>query len=1124
MQSSLRRIAFACLVISALVNVAATQAQVLYGTMVGNIADPSGRAVAGATVIAVETQTGIERHEQSNSAGEYSMNNLLPGTYTLRAEANGFSKVESTGVIVAANRIVRLDEQLASISSVAQRVEVNATSSQLQTDSGTIHGELTAKELANVPIGGFNNYQSLLSLLPGATPSRYQNSVMDTPSRSLTTNINGSSRNDNVTAVDGAAIQQVYLPHHTLYNPPTEDIQSVDIVTNAFTAEQGLAGGAVVSVLTKSGTNAFHGTLWEANTTSAVAARNYFYNKTYFSQAGDAAPKNILNQFGANFGGPIVRDNLFFFSGFEGLSQRQLFPELISLPTAAERAGDFTGLASIYDPNSGNASGKGRISYAEENLDGRNAIEAGIAPAATKLLALIPLPNLPGSSNNYSVAGTYSLDRYSFDEKVNWQINEKSSLFAKLSYLTADVTSPSTLGSGGGTGLSPGGSNSGSGHSQTRVTVAGVGYTRTLTPKLLVDANFGIGHNNLVWRENDFTANLGPSLGIPGTNSNGDGTYGPDPNQAGLPSFAITGLETFGNADAYTPEIKHDFTYTYVGNLSWAVGAHTLRFGLQMLNNRMNEYQPQRGFGPRGGFTFTGGVTALNGGASPTSANAFAQFLLGLPDSLGKSYQYEDPITANEWQYGLYAQDQWQASKKLTVNYGLRWEYFPIFTRHGQGIQRYDLSSNTIILGGLGGQPNGAGSSAGKLAFAPRLGIAYRLNDKTVLRAGYGISNDPYPFTRAMRDPYPITIAQTVNANNSYASAGTFESGIPGFATVAPVIAANGTAVLPLSAYTKTLPAGTYRRGYVESANATIERPLPAGFDLTASYVLSQTIRQTIYLEANAGQTPGLGAAGQPLYSAFGRKAQTQEILPFGTANYNGLQLNLKHPFTHGALLTASYTYSKSIDETTDDDSVPLFNARNYLSRDRAVSDFNRTHVFDTGFTAELPFGKDHAFLNSAGVVSSIVGGWKINGVVSRYTGLPFTPIASATSLNAAFNTQVANQLKPHSATLHNIGKYATWFDTTAFAPVTTANFGSASRNSLRGPGDTDLDLGVSRSFPITERVHFELRGEAFNATNTPNFAIPGNNVSVSSFGHITSTFGSAADSRVLRFTGKLNF
>ncbi|MCU1323830.1 MAG: TonB-dependent receptor plug [Acidobacteriaceae bacterium] len=1119
MKSILRMIGVAVLIFAPIEFSCFAHAQVLYGTIVGTVTDPSGKSVPGATVIATEIQTGTEHRQTTNNEGGYDLRDLLPGVYKVQVTASGFSQAEHTGLNVRANLIVRADEKL-SVAGSSQTIEVNAANTELQTDSGTIHGELTSKELSNIPIGGFNNYQSLLSLLPGATPSRYQNSVMDTPSRSLTTNINGSSRNNNETSVDGAAIQQVYLPHHTLYNPPTEDIQSVDVVTNSFAAEQGLAGGAVVSVITKSGTNQFHGTLWEENTNSALAARNYFFNKTYFAGAGSSAPKNILNQFGANIGGPILHDRLFFFSGFEGLSQRQLFPEIVSVPTDAERNGDFTGLAALYDSNTGNPDGTGRATIASENADGRNAIESGISPAALKVLALIPHANLAGTSNNLSVAGTYSLDRFSFDEKVNWQIDPKSSMFAKLSYLSADVMSPSTLGIGGGTGLSPGGSNSGSGYSQTRIFIGGIGYTRTLSQNLLFDANFGVGHNGLTWYEADFARNLGPGLGIPGTNSDGNGSYGVDPNQAGLPSFAVTGLETFGNPDAYTPELKNDFTYTYVGNLTWAVGSHTLRFGTQMLNNHLNEYQPQRGFGPRGGFTFTGGVTALKGGTSPTSANAVAQFLLGLPDSLGKSYQFENPISETEWQYGFYAQDQWQASHRLTLTYGLRWELYPIMS----GMDRYDFTTNRTVLGGTNGQPTGAGSNSSKLQFAPRFGFAYRMNDKTVFRGGYGISIDPYPFTRAMRDPYPVTIAQTVNANNSYVAAGNFVTGIPGFATVAPVIASDGTAALPLSAYTKTLPAGTFRRGYVESMNLTVERSLPAGFNLTASYVGTQTIRQTTYLEANAGQTPGLGAAGQPLYTAFGRNAETQVILPYSTAHYDGLQFSLKHPFKHGVLLTASYTFSKSIDEASDDDSVPLFNAAAYQYRNRAVSDFDRRQVFDTGFTAELPFGKGHAFLREPGLASALAGGWKVNAVISKYTGLPFTPVASATSLNAAFNTQVANQVKPQVATLHGIGKFSPWFDTTAFAPVSTASFGTASRNSLRGPGDADLDLGLSREFPIRERLRFELRGEAFNLTNTPNFAVPANNVSNSNFGQITSTFGSAADSRVIRFTGKLNF
>jgi outer membrane receptor protein involved in Fe transport len=1090
-------------------------AQVLYGTLVGTVTDPDGKALGGASVTAVDAATGNRLQQVTDNSGNYALHNLAPSTYFLEISANGFAVLKITGITVRANLIVRADEAL-SVNVVNQSIEVNASSAQLQTDSGVIHGDFSTKELSNLPIGGYSNYQSLINLTPGATPSRYQNAVMDTPSRSLTTNINGASRTSNVTAVDGAAIQQVYLPHHTLYNPPTEDIQSVDIVTNSFTAEQGLAGGAAISVLTKSGTNNLHGTFWEQHTNSAMSARNYFYNKTYYSYARDAAPKNILNQFGANLGGPILHNRLFFFSGFEGMSQRQLYAYITTLPTDSMRSGDFTGLTSIYDPTTGNTDGTGRVSFASENTDGKNAIESGISPAALKMLALIPHANLSGTSNNYSVTGIDSLDRFSFDEKISWQIDPKSSLFGKLSYLDAQVKAPSSLGTGGGSGLISGG---GSGYSQSHVIIGGLGYTHIFSPTLLLDANFGIGHNYASILESDYNTDLGTSLGIPGVGSDSDdGSYGKDPYLKGLPSFAVTGLETFGHADNWNPEIKHDFTFTYVGNMTWSHSRHTVRFGLQALNNRLNQYQPQRSFGPVGGFTFTGGVTALKGGASSNYANAFAQFLLGLPDSLGRSYQYENPMIGHEWQWGAYGQDQWQATRKLTLTYGLRWEYYPIMTRtNGLGLGRYDMTTNKVILG------DNSGTTASKLQFAPRFGAAYRWSDKTVFRGGYGISIDPYPFSRAMRDPYPITIAQTVNANNSYQSAGNFVTGIPSYDTVAPVIS-NGMAALPLTAYTKTLAPGTFRRGYIESWNATVEQLLPGNFNFALSYVGTQGIRQIAYLEANAGQTPGLGSAGQPLYQTFSRNAQTQVITPWGTTHYNALQTSLKHPFSHGVLLTVAYTWSKSMDENTDDDSTPLFNAVAYQYRNRAVSDFDRRHVFDAGLTAELPFGRNHLWFDQPGFASQVLSGWKINAMISAYTGLPFTPTASTTSLNAPNNTQVADKIKDHVSTYGGIGKNSTWFDTSAFAAVTEARFGTASRNSLRGPGAADLDLGVSRSFDFTEKLKLELRGDAFNLTNTPAFSNPATSASSSSFGHITATAGGVADSRVLRVSGRFSF
>jgi hypothetical protein len=386
------------------------------------------------------------------------------------------------------------------------------------------------------------------------------------------------------------------------------------------------------------------------------------------------------------------------------------------------------------------------------------------------------------------------------------------------------------------------------------------------------------------------------------------------------------------------------------------------------------------------------------------------------------------------------------------------------------------------------------------------------VNEKTVLRAGYGISVDPYPFSRAMRDPYPVTIAQTISSTSTYIAAGTLTAGIP---PVAPIDPINGMIPLPIDAYTKTLPPGTFTRGYIESFNATVERSLPENFQLAASYVGTRSIHQMAYVEANAGQTPGLGALGQPLYVLFGRTAETQVITPFNTANYNALQANLRRRLARGIQMTASYTYSKSIDFATDSDSTPLFNAVRYRSRNRAVSDFSRRHVFQSGLVADLPFGKNHRWL---------AGGWHISGVVSKYSGLPLTPTASATSLNAANNTQVADQIKPDVQTLGGVGPSATWFDTKAYAPVSQARFGTAGRNSLVGPGAANLDLSVSRSFAPREWLRFDLRVESFNLTNTPMFANPSGNASSGNFGHILATVGGAADSRVFRIGGKLIF
>jgi hypothetical protein len=1072
-------------------------AQVLYGTLLGQVSSVDGKVIPAAKVKALNVQTGLRRETESDAQGTWAMRDLLPGVYDVEIVAVGFSQGSFRGVSVSPNMIVRADVELP-VASQAQTVEVRASGSIIQTDSGSLQTEITSHKVQNLPLNGYRNYQSLLDLTPGATPSRFQNSVMDTPSRSLTTNINGASRNTNVTAVDGAAIQQIYLPHHTLYNPPADAIESVNITTNSFAAEQGLAGGAAITVVTKSGTNQLRGLLHHNHTNSAFAARNFFF-------LGRDVPLNLINQFGATLGGPIKKDKLFFFSSYEGMIQRQNYSTITSVPTETQRLGEFSGLTTVFDPLTGNADGTGRVPFAN------NAVPASRqSQAARRMLSLVPLPNQTGTANNYFVSDNFGLDRHSIDAKATWQIDQSSTLFGKISRMDAEVVAGTTLGEGGGSGLSPGGANAGSGYSRTKVTVVGIGYTRILSPTLVLDANFGFGRNWIDWTGLNYGENWGLEfLNIPGTN-------GPDVRSSGFPSFAVSGFETMGDRDPYVPKFFRDNTYTYVANLGWNRGAHTFRFGYAALNNHLNEFQPQRGFGPRGGFTFAGGVTALRGGAAPKASNAMADFLLGQATSLGKSYQFLDPMTGREWQHGIYAQDQWLVNSRLTLNIGLRWEYFPIMGRATRGLERYNFATNEVLLGGVGGNPRGAGTTASVRNFAPRFGLAYRFSNRTVFRGGYGISNDPYPFSRAMRDPYPVIVAQTINSSSAFIAAGNLSDGIP---AIAPIETTKPSIPLPLDAYTRTFYEGNFQRGYIQSFNATVERELPGAMSLSTSYVGTRSIRQLANLEANAGQIPGAGANGQPLFQAFQRNSQTQVVSSNDSANYNALQMSLRRRFTAGLSITAAYTFSKSIDSGSDSDSTPLFNIVSERRRNRAPSNFDRRHVFQAAVVYELRLPKSgNATLDFLG------SGWQLSGFYSAYTGLPFTPTAVGTSLNAPFNTQVADQVAANVTYPQLIGTTGTWFDTAAFAPVSQARFGTAGRNSLRGPGASNIDLGVARRFAFGERFNLELRGEAFNLANSPIFANPAANASIGTFGRITGTAGTAADSRVLRVSARLNF
>src|SRR5437867_4819527 len=840
--------------------------QVLYGSMVGTLTDQTGAMVPKATVTVTNTSTGLSRQTTTNEAGYYSVPNLLEGVYDLSVSASGFKPYVQKGISVSINAVTRVDATI-QVGAVSEEVRVEATTAVLETTKSDVSVSFDTPAMENLPLSGYRNFQALINLVPGAVPARFQNAVTDTPGRALTTNVNGQERGANNTRVDGSADILVTMPHHAVYVPPVESIQEVNISTNSFDAEQGMAGGAAVTVITKAGTNAFRGTAFAMNDNKALRAFTWDENR-----GGDTEkPTSNRNIDGGNFGGPIKRNKLFFFANYEGTFERLGSSTLFSVPTADFRTGNFARKLGapildrngrpimvptteggviplqqgmIFDPFSGNPDGTGRAVFSS---GGRvNVIPVSrLNVPMMKMLALVPLPNQPGDNANYFNTGIQRLNRNNFDVKVNWNRNERHLLWFKYSAMKALVHGEFGLGQAGGSCLCAGG---GLGTGDTLVQIGGIGQTYTVSRTFLIDGTLGWTRFGQDVNPPDLGTNFGSEiLGIPGTN-------GPDPRESGMPPLNISGFSTLGNPEGWNPLFRNDQSYTFNTNASWMKGLHDIRFGFDFVHHLMNHWQPELGEGPRGAFTFGSGVTALNPSALGSSVgfqggtpsfendwNALAGFLIGTPTGSGKSIQFIK-MDSMEEQYALYIRDRWRARPKLTVDLGLRWELYPNRRRsQGLGIESYDPTTNEALIGGKGGIPQDNGVGFSKKLFAPRLGFAYQVTDSTLIRSGYGITYHSHPWgAQALRGWFPLTLVavfsganayQPVNTDPNYVAAGVPNRPLGAGVGIPPICCPDigkGRVPLPLS-NDMGYPVANRQmdRGYIQSWNFIIERERP---------------------------------------------------------------------------------------------------------------------------------------------------------------------------------------------------------------------------------------------------------------------------------------------------------
>jgi hypothetical protein len=1102
-----------CVMALILVHAPVAAGQVLYGSIVGHVTDASDTPIPGVPVIATHEESGLTRETTTDQAGQYQFSTMPTGTYTVRASLQGFQTFERPNIAVSLNSVARVNVRLR-IGDLNETIVVAAEVPMLQTDRAEVRVELGTKELENMPVPLGRNYQQLFKFIPGFAPPTDQHSVPTNPSRALGFNVNGASHSANNTRIDGVSTQNVQFPHIAAYVPALESLETVNVVTNSFDAEQGLAGGSAINVQIKSGTNTFRGSAFEYHHNEALRSRNYFAAPE--SRQGDFS----YNQFGGTLGGPIARNKLFFFGSYESTLDRQIQERTVTVPTEALRRGDLSASANpIYDPLTGSPDGSGRAAF-----PGNQIPQARIDPTARWIIERIPLPNLPGQANNYFVQAPFTFDRWTFDGKVNWNVNNRLNTFLRVSRLSFETENATVFGDEL-QGPSIAGGNAGIGSGFTNNVSLGVTYTAT--PNFVVDANVGWVRMDTRAELSNIDTKVGSDiLGLPGTN-------GSRHFEGSTPSFLVSNYTGYGVSEISMPYYRDDRQWQYVLNSTWVKGRHSVRFGgdigFQGTNHIQASIGGSLGLGARGGFEFGPGPTQVRGGPTGTNFNSWATFLLGLPTRAGRDYLLEAPYTARNQLYSFYVRDQWQVGQKLMLSYGTRWEYFPVPTRADRGLERYNPATNMMEIGGMGGVPMDLGVKISKTQFAPRLGLAWRPSEEMVVRAGYGVTNDPFPLTRPMTRNFPVVLSMAVQAPNAFQYAGTVQQGIP---DVEIPDLSSGAVPVPGNLSVLTLPS-EFDRGYIQSWNATVERQLGLGFVAEAGYVGTRQNDLLGYQELNWSPING-GRAGRQLFGPHGRDASTRIVAPVGDTSYHSLQARVQRRFADGYQFQANYTWSRSmgIAGNENSDGSPEISIPEYFHLNRALSSFDRTHALHILGIAEVPFGRGRRWLNNGGALAAIAGGWQVNSAISFYSGQPFTITSAGTSLNAPGSTQMADQVKPEVEILKGIGRGNPWFDPLAFAPVLEPRFGNAGFNTMRGPGYANWDLGVFRVIGLGSTRTIEIRFEAFNVLNTPHFNNPGSNVSsvqrnpdgtirnLNGFAEVTSAYGE----RVMRLGLRLAF
>jgi hypothetical protein len=1034
-------------------------AQTYRASLRGTVYDPAGAAIRGATIRLKNTATGEIRDTTSGEAGEYAISAILPGTYELEVEARNFKRqVHPLELLVNEERRhnISLD-----IGGITEPYEIDVTSEALlKRENASLGSVIENRQITGLPLDGRNFYELSL-LVPGAVPPA-QGSA-------------GSVRGDFAFSVNGAREDANNFLLDGVYNldpklntfgvrPSIDAIREFEILTSTYDASFGRNPGAQVNVVLHSGSNDFHGSVFEFHRNAALDARNFF------APADEAKPKYIRNQFGGAVGGPINRDRTFFFADYEGTRSREGITRITNVPTAQERAGNFS--QSLF--------GVPTNPFTGMPFDNGIIPDFFINPVGRAIAALYPLPNRNVPFQNFVSSPTLRDDNDSFDARVDHHLNSLAQLTFRYSFGERDLFEPFT---GPSFALVPGFGDTVNRRSQNGMAA----LTLLLTPNLVNESR--VSFSRVAASVTQEASVLNSDVGLP--------AISPRERDLGLSFITVTGFSPLGD-EGNNPQNSVTNVYQFINNSSYVHGNHLIKFGADLRFSQQNAFRDVESRG-RLQFSPFGQITG----------NALGDLLLGFP-FLTSVARVDNPQQIRTESYNFFVNDSYRVTQRLTLNAGLRYEYNspPVDAEDRANV--YDVATRSLVPVGTNGFPR-SGFEADKNNFAPRVGFAWSFGEETVLRGGYGV----------YYDQSPLAPAEALYFNSPFFDNNIFFS-LPGLPlTLNNPFPSFFPFPLPDSALAIQRD---LRTGYMQHRNFNIERQLGSRSVLEVAYVGSKGTKLLTARDINQ-PPPSVLPPGLPIVPRPDPRFDDINLLESrANSNYNALQARFQQRLARGFSALASYTWSKSIDDASNffssagDPNFP----QNSLdaAAERGRSNFDVRHRLAVSYSYTFPFRR-----TDDGFVAKLVNGWETHGVITLQSGRPFTVALLSEIDNSGTGRSIlgfgAND-RPNLVADPELSDPTTlqWFNTAAFAFPAPGTFGNAGRNILDGPGFQNVNMSLVKNTRLTERFNFQFRAEAFNLFNHPNFNLPDNFLGSPTFGRITS----ARDPRHIQFGLKLLF